>query len=219
MARQYLQTLDNKQKTLLVISAASALGVVGIGGVFALRWLFGYSAPTASSDFQQKVVAAANRALTWADYDGWCTGYVASIFRNTLNINIANSVSNMAALAKRIGAFHSGPPRPGDIVFFGNTWDSNKDGFFNDPYTHVGVIMSVDANGTAKFGHGNFGSAGRTISYLNLNRPNDSRDENGNIINTSMRVRGSLDFRPYLAGALVQGFATVRPEDAHLWKY
>ena len=209
-------THENPSDKGLAFAAAIGLtssALLGVGGYLVARLILRKDAPTASSSFQDQVKAAAQKALTWADYDGYCTGYVASIFRNTLGINIANTVSNMAALAKRIGAFHTGPPRVGDIVFFDGTTGVGKS------LTHVGIIMAVDANGTATFGHGNFGRAGRTTSYLNLNHPSESRDENGNTINTALRSRGMLDYGPYLAGQLVHGFATVRPEDKDLWHY
>ncbi len=187
-----------KNRTLILAGfgtlAAASLGVLLFRRAVSPAW-------------QARITDAGRRAITWADYDGYCTGYVGSIFRS-LGISIRGRVSDMAARAKQIGAWHTGDPRVGDIVFFSNTFDANRNQTFDDYLTHVGVILAVDGNGTATFGHGNF-SGGRTTSKLNMRRPSDPS------VNTAMRsITGT---QPYLAGQLVAGFATVRPEDAARW--
>jgi hypothetical protein len=64
----------------------------------------------------------------------------------------ANGVRLIYDHVRRHGRFHQGPDvRPGDLVFFDNTWDFNGDGRLNDPLTHVGVVERVEPNGTVVF--------------------------------------------------------------------
>lgn len=186
---------------LVGVGAVAALSAVTLAALLLGRAGGGVDA------WQARVAEAGNRALTWADYDGWCTGYVGSIFRS-LGINVRGRVSDMANRAKSIGAWHTGRPKVGDIVFFSNTWDANRNQAYDDNMTHVGVVLAVGSDGTAVFGHGNF-SGGRTTSRLNMQRPTDPT------LNTAMR--SATGGQPYLAGQLVVGFATVRPEDAARW--
>lgn len=185
---------------LVGVGTVAALSLVALG-VLLLR------GSGVDAGWQAKIADAGRRALTWADYDGWCTGYVGSIFRS-LGVNVRGRVSDMANRAKSIGAWHTGAPRVGDIVFFSNTWDANRNQAYDDNMTHVGVILAVAADGTATFGHGNF-SGGRTTSKLNMSRPADPA------VNTAMR--SAAGGQPWLAGQLVTGFATVRPEDTARW--
>ena len=51
------------------------------------------------------------------------------------------------ALALRVAAAREPPvesPRPGDLAFFHDTYDRNRDGRANDPYTHVALVEAVD---------------------------------------------------------------------------
>jgi probable lipoprotein NlpC len=56
-----------------------------------------------------------------------------------------NGVGRIYAHVLQHGRIHYGPTvHPGDLVFFHNTWDFNRDGFPNDPLTHVGVVESAE---------------------------------------------------------------------------
>lgn len=173
---------------------------------------------TGPSSWEKQILDKAQRALTWSDYDGYCTGYVGSIFRS-LGFNIVGDVRTMQAKAKRVGAFHKGVPRVGDIVFFDHTYDKNKNGMLDDYLTHVGVVMDVSPSGRVTFGHGGT-SGGRAIGYLSVTEPDKATDEaSGLKVNTYLRSKGFMDplGTKYLAGQLVAGYATVRPEDKDKW--
>jgi hypothetical protein len=169
------------------------------------------------SDWESTVRDTARRALTWSDYDGNCTGYAGSIFRS-LGFNLRGDVKFMADQAKRAGAFHNGPPRVGDLVFFHNTWDKNKNGLLDDWWTHIGVVMDVSPTGRVTFGHGGT-SGGRAIGYLSVTDPNTYKDASGLIINGYLRAKKTMDLlgTKYLTGQLVAGYATLRPEDKDKW--
>jgi hypothetical protein len=64
----------------------------------------------------------------------------------------ANGVRIIHAHIQQQGTFHPGPvAHPGDLVFFNNTWDFNRDGKVNDPLTHVGIVERREPNGTIIF--------------------------------------------------------------------
>jgi cell wall-associated NlpC family hydrolase len=77
-----------------------------------------------------------------------------------------NGVSAIWRLAATSKATHFGTPSPGDLVFFVETYDRNRDGLRNDGRTHIGVVESVDAEGTVFFVHRT--RQGVTRSWLNL---------------------------------------------------
>src|SRR6185295_14964882 len=64
----------------------------------------------------------------------------------------ANGVRLIHHHISRHGGFHEGPVvRPGDLVFFNNTWDYNGDGVVNDRLTHVGIVERQERDGTVIF--------------------------------------------------------------------
>ena len=135
--------MDSGAKTLIGfgIAAAAASAVA-----YAIVSVTG-NKPKPLSDFEKALSDKANQAMTWADYDGHCTGYVGSIYRS-LGVKVAGTVGYIANKAKQLGAFHMNKiPRVGDMIFFDNTWDANRNGLFDDPMTHIAIVLSVDPDG------------------------------------------------------------------------
>lgn len=97
-------------------------------------------------------------------------------------------------------------PRKGDLVFFRETYDRNRDGRRNDGLTHIGVVERVDRDGTVTFVHRAGGGVKR--SKLNLHQPSLRRDAKGRVLNDYLR-RPERATHPRLAGELFAGFATV----------
>ena len=97
-------------------------------------------------------------------------------------------------------------PRPGDLVFFDNTYDINKDKKVNDPFTHVGIVEKVMKNGTIYFIHYINPKLGVVRDKLNLKKPNSKKR------NSYIRDRRKYPHpkKKYLTGQLFAGFATVR---------
>lgn len=104
--------------------------------------------------------------------------------------------------------YHSKKPVAGDLVFFHNTYDANGDRRNNDWYVHVGVIETVDKDGTITF-----------LSYrdkqvkrdrMNLHHPHEETLD-GATINSSLRTaqKGDPAYTQYLAGELFAGFGAV----------
>lgn len=114
-------------------------------------------------------------------------------------------VSAIYRKARSLGALHE-EPRPGDLVFFRETYDRNGDGRRNDGLTHIGVVERVEPDGTVTFVHRAGGGVKR--SKLNLSQPSVRRDARGQVLNDYLR-RPEKTVGPRLAGELLAGFATV----------
>jgi hypothetical protein len=107
------------------------------------------------------------------------------------------------------GRIHQGPMvHPGDLVFFDNTWDYNRDGRANDPLTHVGIVERVEADGTIVF----ISRVADAIERyrMNLAQPHVHQTSDGRILNDYMRRKRWSDEKGtrYLTGELFASFGT-----------
>lgn len=60
-----------------------------------------------------------------------------------------NGVTALYRFAQKHGrVYFGGWPVAGDLVFFRDTYDQNRDGRADDGLTHVGIVDAVDADGT-----------------------------------------------------------------------
>ena len=121
----------------------------------------------------------------------------------------ANGVRLIYNHIKEHGKLHRGPAaRPGDLVFFDNTWDANRDGRLNDRLTHVGIVERQDADGTITFISRVAGAVERY--RMNLGLPHIYRTTEGKILNDHIRRKDSADGirAGYLTGELFAGFGT-----------
>lgn len=116
-----------------------------------------------------------------------------------------NGVTAIHRKAMALGTLRQ-TPRVGDLVFFRETFDKNRDGRFNDGLTHIGIVERMAPDGTVTFVHKAGGLVKR--SKFNLAKPEARRDEKGRVLNDWLRRRDKR-FRGYLAGELVAGFAAV----------
>lgn len=122
----------------------------------------------------------------------------------------ANGVRLIYEHVRAYGRIHYGPAvRPGDLVFFDNTWDFNEDGILNDPLTHVGIVEAVEQNGTVVF----ISRVSNAIERyrMNLREPNVMRSSDGRLLNDYLRRKKSGDplATGYLTGQLFAGFGTL----------
>lgn len=119
----------------------------------------------------------------------------------------ANGVSLIHQHIRRHGKFHLGPAvRPGDLVFFDNTWDYNGDGIINDPLTHVGIVERQETDGTVIFISRVAGAIERY--RMNLALPHVHRTAEGRILNDYIRRKDVDDpfNTTYLTGELFAVF-------------
>jgi cell wall-associated NlpC family hydrolase len=117
-----------------------------------------------------------------------------------------NAVSAIYRRARSAGAVHRDNPRPGDLVFFHETYDRNRDGLRNDGLTHLGVIESVERDGTVVFVHR--GGSGVKRSRMNLKQPQRQRTKGGEVLNDYLR-RAEDGQRARLTSELFSGYASA----------
>ncbi len=87
--------------------------------------------------------------------------------------------------------YHTTRPVPGDLIFWDNTYDRNGDGQWNDPLTHVGMVVRVSRDGLIEFVHLNY-NRGILIEYLNLLDPDTHQvKERGvaRLVNSPLRLQ------------------------------
>ena len=121
----------------------------------------------------------------------------------------ANGVHLIYAHVRQHGTFHQGPvARPGDLVFFDNTWDSNGDGNLNDPLTHVGVVERVEPDGSVVFIRRVTGAVARY--RMNLGLPHVHKTVDGRVLNDYMRSKlpTDPDDMGHLSGELFAFYGT-----------
>lgn len=151
----------------------------------------------------------------WIAYD--CAGVTRAIFL-AHGIDLyesgspdpkANGVRLIHHHIRRHGKIHEGPVvRPGDLVFFDNTWDYNGDGLVNDTLTHVGIVERQDPDGTVVFISRVAGAIQRY--RMNLALPHVHRTAEGRVLNDYIRRKDFDDpaHAAYLTGQLFAAFGS-----------
>ncbi|MFN7132085.1 MAG: CHAP domain-containing protein, partial [Myxococcales bacterium] len=154
---------------------------------------------------EQTIVSGGRR------YPDDCTGFVRAVYAAhgvELFTDDAqpgdNGVTAIWRFASKNGRVRTRQARVGDIVFFKETYDRNRDGRRNDGLTHVGIVDGIEPDGTVTVVHR---VARGVVRYrMNLERPKERKDEKtGRVLNDYLRERG----RSRLAGELFAGFATI----------
>jgi len=139
-------------------------------------------------------------------FRGDCSGFVLATLRDARlrppALPRAGSRSESLFLASRPVE----TPRPGDLAFFHDTYDRNRDGRANDRFTHVALVESVDGSAVVLLHRG-----GRRVERvrMDLARPDD-RD-----LNDPIRVRKRRDAPGVrtLAGELFAAFGALLPDE------
>lgn len=173
--------------------------------------------PIIPSEPEGRMVASTAAGLIGADcvlvngekYRWDCSGLVEGSMAGA-EIDLQGSGANMLERARELGVTHRRKkPSPGDVAFFDNTWDKNGNGLLDDPLTHVAIVEEVDKHGTITLVH--LGSSkGISRLKMNLYRPDERVDEDGNVLNDYLRraVKGDSPRTPYLTGQLWCAFAS-----------
>jgi peptidoglycan DL-endopeptidase CwlO len=100
-----------------------------------------------------------------------------------------NDTRVLFELVKQTGSLRRRDPLPGDLVFFDDTYDQNKNGLRDDPLSHVGIVEKVEGEGAAQsvvIVH----RVGTNIvrARMTLDRPHERHDENGKPLNHFLRA-------------------------------
>lgn len=151
-------------------------------------------------------------------YNPDCSGFVRGVYASQRvdlfgglgELNEGNGVGRIYTHVVEHGRIHYGPAvHPGDLVFFHNTWDFNRDGLPNDPLTHVGVVEKVESDGTVLFVSSL--SSGIKRYRMNLEHPDIYKAPDGRVLNHFLRRKqaGDVPGTRYLAGQLFAAFGTL----------
>lgn len=136
---------------------------------------------------------------------------VATYAMNGVNFDHADQLKiiDLYRAVQREGSiYHTTQPVVGDLVFFHNTYDANRDGRNNDWYTHVGLVEQVSSDGSIVVLSYRRGAVVRDM--MNLKHPH-AVEENGRMVNASLREkrRDDAEYTQYLAGELFAGFGSL----------
>ncbi|PZR12293.1 MAG: hypothetical protein DI536_15425 [Archangium gephyra] len=113
--------------------------------------------PALSARATSLVGVPIKRVAPWLPDD--CTGLARAVYEPagvdlmTDGVPGDNGVTAIHRVAQRVGALHTDVPQPGDLVFFRETYDRNRDGLRNDGLTHVAVVERVEPDGEVVFIH------------------------------------------------------------------
>lgn len=143
-----------------------------------------------------------------------CTGVVLAVYwyagidlSRDFGRYAGNGVTRIYRILENEGLLYdSMHPLVGDVIFWDNTYDHDRNGKWDDPLTHVGMVTEVSADGTVAYVHHNV-RTGIVIEYMNLRSPDvQSRMEWGRlrILNSPLRLaeRGKPHPPRWLAGQL-----------------
>ena len=115
------------------------------------------------------------RAVYWAVvkkdlfYESQASGAASSD-----NTDMSSGVAILYQYFKKKQRFSSKKAKEGDIIFFDNTYDRNKNQRIDDPNTHVAIVTKVGDDGTVYFIHGNSGGQIKE-GKLNLSEPKNNK--------------------------------------------
>lgn len=136
-----------------------------------------------------------------------CSGMVEAAHARA-GIDLQGSSKEMYAIAKAEGLLHKRKrPHLGDVVFWDNTYDRNRNGRRDDELTHVGVVEAVLDDDTIRVVH--LGSRGVVQIAMNLRHPDERLNDKGEIINSHVRASRDARSGPVLAGGLFKAFGSL----------
>jgi cell wall-associated NlpC family hydrolase len=105
-----------------------------------------------------------------------------------------NGVNRLYFSMKDWGALHElREPKPGDVIFWSNTYDRNENGKLDDDgLTHAGIVIEVEDDGTVHYLHESY-SRGVVIAFFNLRYPNTPLSPAGKVWNSPMYLGSNYD--------------------------
>jgi hypothetical protein len=153
-----------------------------------------------------KMVGKTRMSVEGKVYRYDCSGLVEAVYA-AAGLELRGNVIMMHERAKSEGVFHRRNPQLGDLVFFDNSYDRNKNGRRDDKLTHVGLVESVDSDGTVTVIH--LGSRGVVPIHMNLEHPSEYKSPEGKVWNSFLRAPSKRDKGARLTGELFAGFGSL----------
>lgn len=107
-----------------------------------------------------------------------------------MDLGLCNTAA-LYSLALEMGVHHKKlRPRAGDVVFFDNTYDRDRDGRNNDELSHVAIVEWDGEDGTIHLIH-NASSKGVSRIVMNLEHPEQAQSTQGKAWNSHLRAKSS----------------------------
>lgn len=150
-------------------------------------------------------------------YDFDCSGFVKFVLLSC-GIDIDSKVKifsfsktidyyNIFKLNDRL--FREGIVRPGDLVFFDNTYDRNNNKRFDDKLTHIGMVVGVDRNTKSILFVDKSRGKKVTLKSINLSWKNVNKIVvDGTVYEVNSYVRDD-DLGKFLASEVFAGFGDI----------
>lgn len=136
-----------------------------------------------------------------------CSGLIEAAYAAS-GLSLKGVSNSLYKVAKNNRVLHQRKqPSPGDVAFFRNTYDKNKNGKRDDGITHVAIVEKVEQDGTINLIH--LGSRGVVRIFMNLQDSDQHKLVDGKIWNSYLRVSSKKDTGPVLTGELWVGFASL----------
>lgn len=205
-------------KPYLAILAISILCSCATQGKFEEKEPTGQRAQIlGSAQYLQQLVNPSHYLINGKYYNYDCSGFVMAawdkggidLLKNMSYEKGENAVTSIYNHLTSRNKVYTDPKRAqiGDIIFFHNTYDRNRNKKTDDLLTHVGIVISLEPDGTILFL--NKTSRGITEDRLNLRDPMIHKKYDA-ILNTYLRKKNGKDPQGtrYLAGELFAGFGT-----------
>lgn len=136
-----------------------------------------------------------------------CSGFVIAAHAGA-GLHLRGSTKDMYERAEAEGLLHDKKVgRPGEVVFFDNTYDRNHNRRRDDELSHIAIVERVLPDGTMTLVH--LGSDGVVRIAMNLKHPDQRANESGEVINSYIRPARDAKSGPVLTGALFRGFGVL----------
>ena len=152
-------------------------------------------------DPRERIVEVARRYLG-QPFNGDCSGFVRLVMKKAeVDLGPLPSARSMSE-SLHLVSLEVRTPAPGDLVFFHDTYDRNRDGKLGDLWTHVAIVEAVEGNHVWILHRG-----GKGIIRLgmDLSRPHDKTANDPVRARTGSEPRGTR----YLTGELFAGYGSV----------
>jgi probable lipoprotein NlpC len=151
-------------------------------------------------------------------FNGDCSGFVAAVFAAE-GIDLLAAMQRAAPDERRGaraawlaakadgGTFGAeGSPEPGDLVFWHDTYDQNRNRKADDRFTHIGIVERVE-DGSVHFLHRGGKAVARGV--MTLARRHVATDPDGERMNSTLRARSHPVKRGGPAAELFAGFGRI----------
>jgi peptidoglycan DL-endopeptidase CwlO len=172
-------------------------------------------------DAARRLVGAKSIVINGRRFGDDCTGFVrAAYFAGGVELmGLGQSEDNGVTAIYRFAQAHGrtyvgGRPVAGDLVFFRDTYDLNRDGAVNDGLTHVGIVDEQFADGTVVVLHRV--ARGVVRGRMHITHRSVASVQPGQVVNDWLRAPGVGEARGRLMGELFVDYATLLPNDGAL---